>query len=378
MTLKLSGERFTAIYRLVAADEDEARKRAEDICIEQTIEFPADLVDEPAIREQIFGRLERLQLDGEGHFEAAIAFPVECAGAELPQLLNVLFGNISIKPGIRLQRLEAPPALLSRFQGPRFGRAGLRELLGAGQRPLLCSAIKPMGLSTERLADQAYRFALGGIDLIKDDHGFANQSFSPFEERVQRCCEAVERANRETGGGSRYLPSVSGPDGQTLRRARFASAAGAGGLLISPGLVGLDTMRRVAEDDAVGLPILSHPALQGSFVTSPDQGIAHGCLFGQLNRLAGADGVIFPHAGGRFSFSVDECRDLAAGTEVAMPGIEPIFPVPAGGMNLGRVSEIVEFYGRDVILLIGGDLHRHGPDLVQSCRKFRALVEQTA
>jgi len=375
MALQLSGERFVATYRLTAGDEAGARARAEDICIEQTIEFPADLVDEPAIREQVFGRVERLEAAGEGRFEAAISFAVESAGAELPQLLNVLFGNISIKPGIRLHRFEAPPALLSAFRGPRFGRAGVRELLGVAERPLLCTAIKPMGLSLDRLADQAYRYALGGVDLIKDDHGFADQPFAPFDQRVDLFSRAVARANDETGGHSRYCPSVSGPDGQTLHRARFARRAGAGGLLVAPGLVGPDTMRAVADDDAIGLPVLAHPALQGSFVVSQEHGISHGCLFGQLNRLAGADAVIFPHAGGRFSFSMDECRDLAHGTETPMPGVAPIFPVPAGGMSVERVPEIVEFYGRDVMLLIGGDLHRHGPDLAQNCRRFRELVE---
>ena len=58
-----------------------------------------------------------------------------------------------------------------------------------------------------------------------------------------------------------------------------------------------------------------------------------------------------------------------------MQGLAPIFPVPAGGMRLDRVKEIVAFYGRDVVLLIGGDLHRHGPDLARSCAELRDRVE---
>ena len=37
----------------------------------------------------------------------------------------------------------------------------------------------------------AYDFAKGGIDLIKDDHGLANQNYAPYEERVRACCAAV-------------------------------------------------------------------------------------------------------------------------------------------------------------------------------------------
>ena len=106
--------------------------------------------------------------------------------------------------------------MLRSFRGPRFGRDGLRERLGVPTRPLLCTALKPLGLSPEGLAELAYRFALGGIDIIKDDHGLADQNFARFRDRVQRCAEAVARANRETGGRSIYVPNVTAPFDEIL------------------------------------------------------------------------------------------------------------------------------------------------------------------
>jgi ribulose-bisphosphate carboxylase large chain len=50
------------------------------------------------------------------------------------------------------------------------------------------------------------------------------------------------------------------------------------------------------------------------------------------------------------------------------------FPSPGGGMTLDRVQEIVEFYGNDVALLIGGDLHR-GDNLAETAAGFRVAVE---
>jgi ribulose-bisphosphate carboxylase large chain len=67
------------------------------------------------------------------------------------------------------------PTLLGQFLGPRFGAAGLREVLGVPRGPLLCTALKPMGSTVAALAEMAYAFAKGGIDIIKDDHGLANQ-----------------------------------------------------------------------------------------------------------------------------------------------------------------------------------------------------------
>ena len=375
--IPLSGERFRVVYRLIG-DEAEAREKARDICLEQTVEFPADLIPEGEIREQIIGRVEVFEARGEGHWEVVISYAVETSGFELAQLLNVIFGNTSLKPGVRVERLEMPEALLSAFKGPRFGRAGWRARLDAPERPLFCTALKPMGLPPRALADLAYQFALGGIDIIKDDHGLADQPFAPFKERVELCAEAVARANRESGQKCIYMPNVTGPVDKVRDNALFAKEAGAGGLLISSGLTGLDMMRRLADDDRIVLPIMTHPALQGSFVTRPDEGISHYALFGQIARLAGADASIFPNYGGRFSFSREDCRRIAEGTAAPMGHLKPIFPTPGGGMSLARVPEMLDLYGREVIFLIGGGLHKHGPDLAESCRYLRQLVGNMA
>jgi ribulose-bisphosphate carboxylase large chain len=319
------------------------------------------------------GRIEGFEAR-EKIYRATISYPVE-AFSDLSQLLNVLFGNSSIKPGIRVEGLQLPPGVLVGFRGPRFGIQGLRQKLGIAQRPLLCTALKPMGLSARELAALAYRLALGGIDLIKDDHGLSNQSFSPFAERLERCLEAVERANQESGMGCVYVPNLSADGSQTLENARFARKAGAGAIMISPGLTGFGLLQQIASDDAIALPVLAHPAFLGSFVTASDAGISHRVLFGTLMRLAGADASIFPHTGGRFAFSLQDCQQLAQGCLEALGPIKPIFPVPAGGLSVSRVPELLQTYGNQVIFLIGGGLHKHGPDLVENAKYFRKLVE---
>jgi ribulose-bisphosphate carboxylase large chain len=203
---------------------------------------------------------------------------------------------------------------------------------------------------------------------------------------------------------ARYLPNVTAPFSDILRRAERARDAGAGGLLFCPGLAGFDAMRTLAAEDALALPILSHPAFQGSFAVTAGSGLSHRVLYGRLSRLAGADAVIFPHFGGRFAYTEAQCRDIVIGCTAPMkmgetpagnaPGagaddlgggvrrgnaaLAPILPVPAGGMRLERVGELVRFYGRDCMLLIGGDLHVRPSDLVGSCQRFRQLVEAAA
>lgn len=367
-------ERFTVSY-LLAGNEQEALDKAHDICLEQTVEFPGELVPEGFIREQVLGRMEDFAPVGPERFRAVISYAPETAAGELTQLFNVVFGNISIKPGYRVESLDLPDSMLKWLRGPRFGRSGLRELLQVYDRPLLFTALKPMGLSSRELSDLAYQFALGGIDIIKDDHGLTNQMYAPFEERVRFCVEAVERANQTSGQKSIYVANVTAPCGEVIERARFAKKNGAGGLLIAPGLVGFDAMRILAEDDSIALPVFCHPALLGSYVLSPENGISHAALFGQMVRLAGADGTIYPNFGGRFSFSIEECRQIADATAAPMGELKPIFPCPGGGMSISSIPEAFRIYGSDVVFLVGGGLFRSGPDIIENCRYFRKLVE---
>src|SRR5512139_2650368 len=139
-----SGERFSVAYRIYGSEKD-ARAKAEDICIEQTVEFPADCVGPGTIRDHVFGRIESFERRDAGSFTVVISYAVEIAAGELTQLLNVIFGNTSIKPGIRVEHLDLPGVILDHYKGPRFGREGLRKLLGVPSRPFLCTAIKPMG-----------------------------------------------------------------------------------------------------------------------------------------------------------------------------------------------------------------------------------------
>jgi ribulose-bisphosphate carboxylase large chain len=372
-----SGERLVATYRL-AGDEAAASALAGQICNEQTVEFPDELIVDPAIREHVLGRVVSLRSIRPGLFEAAVSYAVETAGEELPQLVNLVFGNASLLPGVRLERLDLPESLLSAFRGPRFGRAGLRSLVGAGPRPLTATALKPMGLPPSDLARQAAACAEGGIDLVKDDHGLANQAFCPFEERVARCAEAVLEANARSSGSCLYAPNVTARAGEVEERARFARRAGAGALVVAPGLTGLDALRRLAEDDAIGLPLLFHPAGLGSFTVGSESGISRLALFGQLARLAGADACIFPHYDGRFAWTRQDCREVAEGTARPMGPIRPSLPAPAGGVLLGRVAEICDFYGGELIVLVGGDLHRHGAGLTAACRSLGDAVDAWA
>ena len=382
--LDRSSDRFVVVYDVVAEGEKDVREKILAICLEQTVELPAALVPEGTwIRDNVVGRLEKLEAGAglAGSWRCHVSYHADTAGGEMTQLVNVIFGNTSMKEGVMVADVVMPRRVLADYPGPKFGVEGLRRLVGVPRGPMIMTALKPMGSSTAELARMAYEFAKGGIDIIKDDHGLADQPYSPYDERVRACAAAVARANAETGRRCVYAPCVCAPAHLVVSRAHAARDAGAGAVLMIPGITGLDTMRELAADPSFGLPIICHPAMLGAMLGGGSKnrvgGFSHEVLLGVLPRLAGADATIFPSFGGRFGFSLEECKALQRGATREMGAMPPIFPSPGGGMTLERVAAMNEAYGEDLMLLIGGSLMGHSPDLVANSKHFMKIAGRT-
>ena len=348
--------RFTATYR-VRADAASIAARAEAIAVEQSVEMPLDAIDDAAIHENIVGTVGAIEDRGGGVFDVEIALSAATVGGDAGQLLNMMFGNTSLHEDVWLIDVSGDFP----FSGPHHGIAGLRERRGAFGRALTCSALKPQGLSPSRLAMLAERFALGGIDFIKDDHGLADQRYSPFEERVGAVARAV--------GRTRYVPSLSGDLDQLRRQIDVACKHGIDTVMLMPMIAGWSTMQTLVRQYP-DIAFFAHPSFGGAAGIMPD------LLIGKLFRMLGADAVIFPNYGGRFGYTPQTCRRLAERARMSMDGFRPSIPVPAGGMTLDRVPEMLDFYGPDAMLLIGGSLLAARERLTEETAAFTRLVAQ--
>jgi ribulose-bisphosphate carboxylase large chain len=357
--------RVTYLVRVAA---DEIERRAESLMLEQTVELPRAAVRNTRVAEQILGQVERIEPAGDHTFRVTIAQPLATAAADPAQLLNVLFGNSSLQPDLVLDDVELPDEAFDWLPGPRAGVEGLRALTGVPRRPLTATSLKPMGLRPAELADLCRTFARAGLDIVKDDHGLAEHPFCPFEARVEQCLRATEDAARDTGRLTLYVPNLIGTPGTIARQLAFARDAGARAVMLMPMLVGLPLLHQLASV-ADGLPIFAHPGLGGVLRAR------EATLFGKLFRWFGADVSIFPHAGGRFSYSFETCRELASALRAPHARVRPALPMPGGGVTVERVADLLTFYGRDCILLIGGGLYEAGDALFE---RTRALVEQVA
>lgn len=354
-------------YRVRASARDiEARARA--IAVEQSVEMPVDAIDDPAIHERILGTVADITELGADTYAVRIALAAETVGTDAGQLMNIVFGNTSIHDDVVLADVVLPGAMAAAFGGPNIGLDGLRARAGAPRRALTCSALKPQGLAPDKLAALAHAMALGGIDYIKDDHGLADQAFSPFASRIAAVSAAISRANSATGRRCRYVPSLSGTLDDMRRQIAAARSAGIAEVLIAPMIAGVTTFQALVREHR-DIAFIAHPALAGA------SRIAPAFHFGTLFRVLGADGLIYPNYGGRFGYAPETCRDIASRSTARWPGLKTSLPIPAGGMTTGRTAEMLSFYGPDVMLLIGGNLLAAKDCLVEATARFVKAVE---
>ena len=179
-------EAVRIVYR-VRAHSDRLAARVDALLLEQTVEVPRRALTDARVRETTVGRVVTTEPAGDDEFLVTLEQPVATTAIDPAQLLNVLFGNSSLQPDVELVDVTLPDTLARSLGGPRFGLLGLRRLTGVAGRALTCSTVKPMGLPADAIGELCRTLALGGLDVIKDDHGLADHSFCPFRDRVRAC-----------------------------------------------------------------------------------------------------------------------------------------------------------------------------------------------
>lgn len=361
----MSTEALKVVYQLRGVGAEAAR-RAESLALEQSVEMPIEAVTDRRVLRDVVARVDSLEAQSDGTSFARLALSGESIGSDAGQLMNMLFGNSSLLDDVRVLGVSVPPTLGAHFGGPPLGIGGIRRLTGVPGRALSCTALKPIGSSIEDLARMTRVFCQAGVDVIKDDHGWAADARASFAERVVACQREIDAAGRGRSTRTLYAPALSGSLDAMREQIRFAQTHGVTAVLIAPMVAGVSNFHALRREYPE-VVFLAHPALAGNQM-------APAALLGTLFRLFGADASIFPNHGGRFSYSRAVCAAIADSLRAPLHGLQAALPVPAGGMTVERVPELVGEYGRDAMLLIGGSLLIAREQLASRSRAFVEAV----
>ena len=80
--------------------------------------------------------------------------------------------------------------------------------------------------------------------------------------------------------------------------------------------------------------------------------------------------------GGRFGFSITECKDIVETCRTPDGIGKPILPSPGGGMSIDRLPDMMDLYGRDCVYLLGGSLLRYGDDIGDAIKDMRERLSE--
>ena len=111
-------------------------------------------------------------------------------------------------------------------------------------------------------------FCEAGLDVIKDDHGWAADARVSFRERVVACQREIEAAGRARPTRTLYAPAVSGNLDVVREQIRFAQAHGVGMVLVTPMILGVSNLHALRREFPT-MALLAHPALAGNQIAPP-------------------------------------------------------------------------------------------------------------
>ena len=261
----------------------------------------------------------------------------------------------------RLLDFRLPSHVLEYFPGPRFGPDGTREWLGAGADELLIGTIvKPTaGLTPAEVADICYQAALGGVRFIKDDEKMLNTAYCPLRERVQVVCEALKRAEDETGNRILYAPHITTSPQHLVENAHVALENGATALMVNFFAAGFNSLETLRTSVDPAVPIYAHCGGKEALGRAPGQGVDP-CVVARFVRLLGGDFFRVSTLGGYLvDAQPDQVRALASVMSESMNGIKPMMPVVSGGLNPRTLGPNLEVFGTDALMLAGTGITLH-------------------
>ena len=259
-------ERFDVTYRIVADDRADAESRTANIALEDTVEIPRDVVPTGYVEDVILGRVEDVSAGARASSLGRVSITSTLSGHELPQLPERRFRERSIQQGVKAIGLTPNADLRARFPGARFGAARAAADDRAGPMGLRLPRHQAAGIAVARLAELCHAVARAGADIVKEDHGLANQDAAPFRARVTAAPPPWHGPTRTPRGGGDATRALFRQHRRAWRPGpRAGDARAGGGGAWGAGIPGLLRVRR---DQPPGAGRLISPADHGASVAS--------------------------------------------------------------------------------------------------------------
>ncbi len=354
----MAGEQSCGTFARVEGETDELRERAR-----ATVEHIEELesVNAPSLPNAL--------LERKGHTgpwrraRVRISFPVANVGANLPTLAATVSGNLydlGETSGLRLESLTLPATYRARFELPRFGIAGTRQVTGVATGALVGTIIKPnVGFSAAQTAELVGRLCAAGVDFIKDDEVCADPDHAPLAQRVPAVMAVVREHQQRTGKHVMVAFNITDETDAMKRHADLVEREGGSCVMASLNCCGYSGMQTLRSH--TGLAIHGHRNGYGALSRHPLLGMSFQA-YQTLWRLAGVDHMHVHGLQGKFSQSDDEVIESAHDCYTPLTdGFDDcVMPAFSSGQWAGTVPATwAAVKSDDLLFMSGGGILAH-------------------
>lgn len=284
-----------------------------------------------------------------------------------------------------IERLALPPAFIARYQGPRFGVAGVRHLLDVQQRAPLGLVLKPRhGTTLDTLCQVAGQALLGGCDFICDDVLLGDpEGELSIANRSYRLAALVAEAERSTGEKKSYFCNVSARPSLLAENVTRCLEAGVDGVIVNGFTIGLGGLEELVEGMPADnrLPVITTDMGVSLMARAPTRihtaltqtGMSE-TIYAKLSRLAGADCV---HTGtvAANCYGEMEWNRITKGIREPLQSIEPCFAVAEGDLGLPQLWPNISSLGPDVLIEVASAIVNYPDGPRRGAEVFREVIE---
>ncbi|CDY78883.1 similar to ribulose-1,5-bisphosphate carboxylase, Type III [Caballeronia glathei] len=364
----IAGEQSSGTFLALPGETDALKERAR-ARVARVESLPPVL--EPSLKSAFVERKDPAQLYYRGEID--IAFPVDNVGANLPQLLSTIAGNLfelGEVTGLRMLDIDMPDAYAKRFPGSAFGIEGTRRLSGVQGRPLIGTIVKPsIGLLPDQTAQIVDDLCCADIDFIKDDELLADPAYASFDARLAAVMPVLHRHADRMGRMPMYAINISGTIEEMLRRHDQVLAAGGTCVMVCVnwvGFAGVEHLRRHAQ-----LPIHGHRNGWGAFTRHPQLGFSF-AAYQKLWRLAGVDHLHVNGVRSKFWEPDASVIDSARACLLPFAGVQPVMPVFSSGQWASQAPDLFNaLRSVDLMHLAGGGIIGHPQGIAAGVASMR-------
>ena len=143
--------------------------------------------------------------------------------------------------------------------------------------------------------------------------------------------------------------------------------------VLTIGWSGLQTVRNYNQD--LKLVMHAHRAGHAAF-TKGKNGISM-AVIAKLSRLIGMDQLHVGTAVGKMEESRETVIQNVNACKERFGNLKQTFPVCSGGLHPGHVPKLVEFFGKDIIIQMGGGIHGHPEGTIEGAKAARQAIDAT-